>query len=86
MKSHLLHSEPLGFAETESLSSVVGRMVDHAISRVYRFRDRIRGSANGIVWIVGAGPGDPELLTIEGLHVLQSADVVAHDEPRLRTH
>ena len=31
------------------------------------------------VWILGAGPGDPELITLKGLKTIQSADVILYD-------
>jgi len=38
-----------------------------------------RLAEQGKVWIVGAGPGDPELLTIKALNAINNADIIFYD-------
>ena len=68
---------PLTLPATSNTASSFEQLLENAISEYDQSVDPKK--SNGFVSLVGAGPGDPDLLTLRAMQLIQSADVIVHD-------
>ena len=62
----------------ESMLAGREREAEQAMLELLR-QEQTRSDGRGEVYLVGAGPGDPDLLTFRALRLMQRADVVLYD-------
>jgi uroporphyrin-III C-methyltransferase/precorrin-2 dehydrogenase/sirohydrochlorin ferrochelatase len=64
--------------DTEGARRRIEELVDE-VDLGPRLASSLANPETGVVYLVGAGPGDPGLITAKGLELLRSADVVVYD-------
>ena len=74
-----LEEEPSGDEDTASPDEEFAEGLDLSSPRQAEI-EAGAGVLPETVYLVGAGPGDPELLTVKALRLIQTADVILHDD------
>lgn len=84
LRREILGTHPRGESRKALLHQLAHREICE--SATCPSRELARASLNnhanmgGKVYLVGAGPGDPDLLTVKAMRLIQSADVLLHDD------
>jgi uroporphyrin-III C-methyltransferase/precorrin-2 dehydrogenase/sirohydrochlorin ferrochelatase len=60
-------------------SDAIAGDLNAAEAKLTQLLDESSTEQGGEAWLVGGGPGDPGLLTIRALQIMQTADVILHD-------
>jgi len=84
VKERIPEQTPRRLFWEETVEGTIGELVlagrDHqAEKKLYEQLEAREHSPCGEVYLIGAGPGDPDLMTFKAVRLLQSADVVLYD-------
>jgi uroporphyrin-III C-methyltransferase / precorrin-2 dehydrogenase / sirohydrochlorin ferrochelatase len=84
LRRDVLATQPRGEQHRLLLHELAQRQIcDSALCSTKQLARTGREAARAVaghVYLVGAGPGDPELLTVKALRLIESADVILHDD------